>query len=382
MKKSIFKKLALILAALLAVSCLAVMIGCGNDGTGDTDPPSGDQNGGGNVDDGDDGGNGGENNGGNEGGEIIPVPDCSHKLNKYGFCGTCQVDMSNVTVSIGKDITLEYHIVIHDPDLVKNKTLQVVINDGDHVEIITDLAPEESGYVFKYHGIAPHQMSHRVDAALVVVDDERLVVIDDILNYTVKQNIQELLTKNAGNTEIVQILSDILRYGAAAQVYQNYETEELATDGIVGLAPARTETPEKSDMKLTPVEGVVCDTHFSGATVWFGSTTRLKVTVRSDDVSEVTLKVNGTMVGADALVAGDEAGTYYYYTEDIGMAHFADIYTFTVYDDGVEVETLTYSVNSYVYSRMDSENQNMAELALALYRAGLSAAGWVATHAD
>ena len=53
-----------------------------------------------------------------------------------------------------------------------------------------------------------------------------------------------------------------------------------------------------------------------------------------------------------------------------------------VYDNGVEVETLTYSVNSYVYSKMNGENQKMSELALALYRAGISAAGWVASHSN
>lgn len=394
-KNGFLKRLLVLMAVLVAVSCLMAAVfsfsGCAQDKTDDQNgDQTGDQNNGGNGGNTDGNQNGGQNgnqnedqNGGQEGekGEaLIPNQDCGHKLNKYGFCGTCQIDMSRVTVAIGKDITLEYHIAVHDPDLIVGRTLQVVINDGDHVEVITDLAPEANGYVFKYHGIAPHQMAHEVDAALMVVEGSELTVIDDILNYTVKKNIQELLTANEGNAEIVQILSDILRYGAAAQLYQNYEVDNLATDGITGLVPERTERPEKSDMKLTPVEGVVSNTYFNGATVWFGSTTRLKITIKTDDISKVTLKLNGTEVAADKLVAGDKEGTYFYYTDDIGMAHFADIYTFTVYDNGTEVKTLTYSVNSYVHSMMNSENEKMAALALALYRAGLSAAGWVANH--
>ena len=376
-KNSIVKKLGILLAITVVFSCFLFALGCNEEKVDGNTPPAGDNNGE------NENSNGGdmEDNGQDSGsGDAVNKPDCTHKLNKYGFCGTCQVDMSFVTVSIGKDITLEYHITVHDPDLISGKSLQVVINDGDHVEIITDLDNETNGYVFKYHGIAPHQMAHEVDAALIVVDGGNLTVIDDILNYTVKENIQELITANADDTQIVQILSDILRYGAAAQLYQNYEVEDLATDGIVGLAPARTDVPEKSDMTLTEVEGVVSNTYFNGATVWFGSTTRLKITVKTDDISKVVLKVNGSEVSGEALETGDEVGVYYYYTEDIGMAHFGDVYTFTIYDNGVEVETLTYSVNSYVYSKMSSDNPQMAALALALYRAGLSASGWVATH--
>lgn len=382
-KKNFLSKLVICLAMLLAASCIFMAVGCNQEKTDGEKPPVGDRNdqtNGGTEDDGKE--NGDQNTGNVPDDEILAHPDCGHKLNKYGFCGTCQVEMSRVTVAIGKDITLEYHIVVHDPDLLKGKNLQVVINDGDHVEVINDLSPENNGYVFKYHGIAPHQMAHEVDAALVMVTDGDLIVIDDILNYSVKQNIKELISAHKDDAEIVQILSDILRYGAAAQLYQNYEVEDLATDGVEGLAPARTDVPEKTDKTLEFVEGVVSDTFFNGATVWFGSTTRLKITVKTDDISQVTLKVNGVDVSGDKLEAGEEAGVYYYYTEDIGMAHFGDIYTFTVYDNGVEVETLTYSVNSYVYSMMNSENTKMAELALALYRAGASAAEWVATHAE
>ena len=383
---SVFKKFSILLAVLLALTCVAFMVGCNT-----TETPDGDQNNENNENNGNNENNAnnennentenGDDNGQDAGnGEILAKPDCGHKLNKYGFCGTCQIDMSRVTVAIGKDITLEYHIAVHDPDLLKGKALQVVINDGDHVEVITDLAPEDNGYVFKYHGIAPHQMSHRVDAALVVVDDEKLIVIDDILNYTVKQNIQELLAANEGNTEIVQILSDILRYGAAAQQYMEYELEDLATDGVVGLAPARTEVPESSDKTLTAVPDVESNTYFKSATVWFGSTTKLKISVKTDDISKVTLKVNGTEVSGDKLEATGEDGVYCYYTEDIGMAHFGDVYTFTVCDGGTEVETLTYSVNSYFFSKLESDDAKLVDLILALYRAGLSAAGWVATH--
>ena len=388
----------MILVALVTIACLTATlfatVGCANDKGDDTVGDNGDNgdnganNGGGETEN---GGNDGENTGGgnteNNGGVATVKPllgnqDCGHTLNRYGFCGECQLGISRVTVDIGKDITIEYHIVINDVDLLKGRNLQVVINDGDHVEILDDMDTEEHGFVYRYHGVAPHQMSHRVDAALIISEGGKLTVIDDLLNYTVKQNLQELINAHKDDAEIVQIISDILRYGAAAQIHQNYETDDLATDGIKGLAPARTEEPEKSDLTLSKVEGVEGKSYFRGATVWFGSTTRLKITVKSDDISKVTMSVNGNLtIGADKFIAGED-GTYYYYTDDIGMAHFGDVYTFVIYDDSVMVETLTYSVNSYVYSKITStsSDEKLVDLVLALYRAGLSAAGWVAGH--
>ena len=70
-----------------------------------------------------------------------------------------------------------------------------------------------------------------------------------------------------------------------------------------------------------------------------------------------------------------------YYTNGIYATDFDKVYTFELYENGALVQTLTYSVNSYVYSMMDqNENGELTEMALlarSLYSYGLFAK-WVA----
>ena len=61
-------------------------------------------------------------------------------------------------------------------------------------------------------------------------------------------------------------------------------------------------------------------------------------------------------------------------TNEIKVKEFNNTYTFELCDgEGNLIQTLTYSINSYAYSKQNSTNANMAELALALFRLGQSA---------
>ena len=55
---------------------------------------------------------------------------------------------------------------------------------------------------------------------------------------------------------------------------------------------------------------------------------------------------------------------------------FGEVLTFELQVNGETVQTLTYSVNSYAYSKYDEGNA-MSNLALALYRYGVSAVAYV-----
>ena len=64
-------------------------------------------------------------------------------------------------------------------------------------------------------------------------------------------------------------------------------------------------------------------------------------------------------------------GNYIAYTEGISATQFAKLYTIELLVNGETVQTLTYSINSYIYAKWDSEN--MKNLARALYAYGTSA---------
>ena len=68
-------------------------------------------------------------------------------------------------------------------------------------------------------------------------------------------------------------------------------------------------------------------------------------------------------------------GKYIAYSEDISALDFGETLTFELKVNGTTVQTLTYSVNSYAYSKHD-DGDAMGNLALALYRYGVSAAAY------
>ena len=115
------------------------------------------------------------------------------------------------------------------------------------------------------------------------------------------------------------------------------------------------------------------DAGFKSATVWFDSTNSLivKVSKKTEDTA-VKVYVTPQLGEKTELTYNDTVGGYM--TNEIKVKEFNKTYTFELCDgEGNVIQTLTYSINSYAYSKQNSTNANMAELALALFRLGQSA---------
>ena len=67
------------------------------------------------------------------------------------------------------------------------------------------------------------------------------------------------------------------------------------------------------------------------------------------------------------------ADTYIFYTDPVDATEFDKVFTAELSVDGEVIQTLTYSVKSYVYAKQNGENAEMAALARALYAYGRSA---------
>ena len=78
------------------------------------------------------------------------------------------------------------------------------------------------------------------------------------------------------------------------------------------------------------------------------------------------MKVNGTEVALTATT---------YTTAGLLPTELDTEFIFELYHDGVLMQTLTYSVNAYAYKMQN--NAKMSELALALYRYGVSAKAFI-----
>ena len=161
-----------------------------------------------------------------------------------------------------------------------------------------------------------------------------------------------------------RLVSDMLYYGAAAQNYRNYKTDELVTADVENLLSASDATPNETDFTLIKNEEIDSyPAYFTGATVYFSDVNC--IVVKLSTTENVTLKIDDVEV--------EVTGTAIY-TEAIKATDFETTYTFELYHEGVLMQTLTYSINAYAHAKQ--ADATMGELALALYRYGLSATAY------
>ena len=203
--------------------------------------------------------------------------------------------------------------------------------------------------------------------SVVLMDGETVIAKQE--NYSIKTYAQNKLDASDSSEELKQLLVDLLYYGAESQKYYNakinVETNEetLATYGVENLGTPSSAMPTDEDnaFSLVNSEAKEYPVYFKGANVEFGDVNKIIVQLSTYD-ENVTLTVNGEEV---------ELNSATYKTEGILATGFATEYTFVLSYDGNVMQTLTYSVNSYAV-RMQN-NDEMGELAIALYRYGASA---------
>lgn len=291
--------------------------------------------------------------------------EAPHRYNSYGMCEVCQVKITGASVTAGVDLTMKYSVNLISKALqerLSDVSMRFTMN-GNSVTVPLD--PEKTDadghYVFAFTGIAPQCMADNIKAE-VLLGGEVIASKDE---YSVKANAEALLSIYPANTALGQLIVDMLTYGAAAQNYKDYNVEDLANAGITG-APS-TARPTESHKTVT--ESASDTAFFQSATVRFDNVNRIGVKLSTTE--NVTLKVNGKAVALTGTT---------YYTDAIYATGFDNLYTFELYEGGVLVQTLTYSVSSYVYSMMDKTEDGapteMAELAMALYRYGVSAVAY------
>ena len=177
------------------------------------------------------------------------------------------------------------------------------------------------------------------------------------------------------NEKLMNLIADMLKYGAAAQKYVEYKEDELVTDGIdlTGKGSTADPTTDDNHRSMTTEEGTEIDKSvysFTAAGVRFDFDNKIYVKFKATGDANISLKCNGKYAAKEDL--GN--GTYIFYTDGIDAYSFDKVYTFELYVDNVPHQTLTYSVNSYAYAKFtDEQTTAVDELALALYRYGLSA---------
>ena len=273
-------------------------------------------------------------------------------------------EITGASIKIGDTLAMEYYVSLCSDQNIDDYTMNFTMN-GNAVNGVKYNKVVDGKYVFTFTNIAPQCMGDNIAAELVCGDE----VVDTKAEYSVKANAEWLLESYKDNTALVTLVNDLLNYGAAAQEYRDYNTENLVTD-----KDTTTDVkPEKSDMTLT--ESTDETVNITAAGVYFDYNNKIYVKFTAENAENVTVKINGVEATYDAYGAG-----YIAYTEAISAVEFGEVYTIELAVDGVVVQTLTYSVNSYAYAKWGTDELTaMNKLARALYAYGVSAEAYAAT---
>ena len=239
-------------------------------------------------------------------------------------------------------------------------------------------------YEYVFSGMPPQCMGDTIKAELVLGGS--ILAVKD--GYSILQYCKNILSSSASKLGMTEekynsmrvLIADLLEYGAKAQVYMNYKTDALVNEGITGASRVDRIEEDGKVVKPTRLEGVelrAFGVHFDSACSLF-----VKLTAPEMKPGELRLNFSDTtyylLSSCELLDAS--TSTYYLKLDRLSVLDYDTVFDIDIeiYDadsgEWVIIQTSRYSVNSYAYSMQSSENSAMVELALSLYKYGVSAA--------
>ena len=274
-------------------------------------------------------------------------------------------------LTIGADLTVNYYVQMTAEE-AENAVVEFKLVDWTTTVTVEPTLYSEELYLFRFENVAPQQMGDIIVASLVI-NGEEVAVKDD---YSVAIYAYNQLNSTAidGYSEeklaaLRTLLVDMLNYGAAAQKYTGYKTEELVNAGLAELGVSGTEFAEvtQSDVNVSGSNGV----SELKATLYHDKANAIRIYFEAENIDAVSVQiVKGGQI-TEAAIQQNEEGRYYVQTDDILATQFGDVYYFNFNDGSGNVTIVSYSVKSYVKTMQN--NATAGELVQALWNYGVAA---------
>lgn len=271
------------------------------------------------------------------------------------------VKIDSASVTVGDSLTVNYKVSM--PAVYADAMMQFTL-DGKDTEVKGTLVGTQ--YVFSLP-VPPQAMADNIEAKLYFGE----TIIASKATYSIQEYAQNRLNDSDDSTE-KRLVSDMLYYGAAAQNYKEYKLGNLATTGVeTTILPAEDTAPTEASKSTNVYNTEITEypAYIISAGVYFDSVNQLYIKLNTIENVKVYVKIGD----GEKTEANLTTGTTYY-TDGISARGFATEYVFEVYHDGTLMQTLTYSVNAYAYAKQN--DAKIGDLALALYRYGVSAAAY------
>lgn len=289
-------------------------------------------------------------------------------------------EFAGASLNLGEDLSFNYFVKVYDNEAVDVNKLAVKFTFNEKTYLVKSSTTNTQGeYVFNFPGIAPQQMLDTIDAELVLLGAGNSIekVLDIKSDYSVKDYCKNIIDTTSDGY-LKQLIYDLVAYGGAAQYFTEYRLLGVgngAVSGHISINPSSA-IPEDSDAMVI-IGNTADDCHIKSAGVRFDEVNNLFIKVYClNDAFVIT--VDGTeYTAADCEALGENI--YKLKLEDLAAIELSKTYTIVLNDGENDVTTLEYSAFAYAKAVYDNDSalDVQKDLALALYRYGLSAKAYV-----
>ena len=287
-------------------------------------------------------------------------------------------------LSIGNDLTITYLVNLTDcknpwvkfqfyNDDIKGYTTVEVKNYGTDTVTGPDGKPMDV-FTFDFTGINPQRMTDTLKATVYAKDANGNVVEYQVDDYSVAQYCSNKLAMLGQNDPLRKLIGNLVAYGAAAQVYQNYRTDNLVSTVVSGAVSTdytdRLSSVTQYTEKVLGTAGV----NIKGKTLVLSNTFAVRVyfTVNEGvDIANVSFNVtaNGKTDTVNSFEKDEKLGYYYFDYANLNATQLDSEVKFESFVNETGVgDMVTYSVNTYLAKKMPNYDKSsnayklMAEL--------------------
>ena len=266
------------------------------------------------------------------------------------------VSVSEWNIALGDDISATFYLNIDSRIEAPSAKVTVGTSVSDAV-----LTKQENGTYAVTVKVAAAQMTDNISVQVINGD-----AVSEAMTYTIRQYAEKILTGDF-NDKTKNLVKVMLNYGAAAQLYFNYNdnADSLANKGYEITEAVEIPTVDTTNMVSGSAEGV----RFYGASLVFES----KVAVRF--YFTVTGEITSYSTGNSPV---EKNGMYYIEVPGINPQDYAKDIVLTVND----TLTVTYSPLTYISRKAASDNVELAALVTSMYRYYLTAEAYLAEEPE
>ncbi|MDO4418881.1 MAG: hypothetical protein Q4B92_00795 [Ruminococcus sp.] len=269
------------------------------------------------------------------------------------------------SISLGGNIAVSFYMELSD-EVVADADAKVVFTlptKAKKTVYVKDAPISDKGYYVFTCEVAAKEMASDISAQVITSKEK-----SDVFKYSVKEYGELILSDSEAYAKEVPVIKAMLNYGASAQTYFGYNTENLANeslsdgDKVLGNADFTAYQP-----KLTGKEAGVS---YYGSRLSLKSETAIKHYFYIEDEENVPeFKVNGAEVSAQK-----KNGYYEIKISDIIAQCLDSSFVVTAGEFSLE-----YSVLSYGYLAMQGSDTNLTNVVKALYAYNQAADTYVQT---